>query len=243
MELEPPPASATPFPQGFTKEGVKSEFLSSFADPSAHTAWREVGMQKGLCNDEEIACFLLKYYEDTRPVLPWGSPTCLICGSSLSLTCPPCERNINTANKGAEDVDTKEEKEDSDEESDDSDDDDDGGGGEPTQPFSEHSHISPVGKTPEATQNIKNLGNSRTEVPITPLPLPASSMLTSPSPSAGLPQRYLPLMREDARRNEKPVYVNAKQYNRILKRREARKRLEASGKVLKERQVLVRYKF
>ena len=38
---------------------------------------------------------------------------------------------------------------------------------------------------------------------------------------------------------EEPLYVNAKQYHRILKRRQARAKLEAEGKIPKQRQVHV----
>ena len=36
---------------------------------------------------------------------------------------------------------------------------------------------------------------------------------------------------------EEPLYVNAKQYNRILKRRAARAKLEAEGRIPRERKV------
>lgn len=39
---------------------------------------------------------------------------------------------------------------------------------------------------------------------------------------------------------EEPLYVNAKQYNRILKRRAARAKLEAEGRIPRERKVSVR---
>ena len=37
--------------------------------------------------------------------------------------------------------------------------------------------------------------------------------------------------------DEEPLYVNAKQYHRILKRRQARAKLEAQGRIPKTRQV------
>jgi nuclear transcription factor Y alpha len=40
---------------------------------------------------------------------------------------------------------------------------------------------------------------------------------------------------------EEPLYVNAKQYNRILKRRAARAKLEAEGRIPRERKVCKEY--
>jgi nuclear transcription factor Y alpha len=42
---------------------------------------------------------------------------------------------------------------------------------------------------------------------------------------------------------EEPLYVNAKQYNRILKRRAARAKLEAEGRIPRERKVCKEYLF
>lgn len=38
--------------------------------------------------------------------------------------------------------------------------------------------------------------------------------------------------------HEEPLYVNPKQYHRILRRREVRAHLEATGRIPKERQVI-----
>ena len=40
---------------------------------------------------------------------------------------------------------------------------------------------------------------------------------------------------------EEPLYVNAKQYNRILKRRQARNKLENEGRIPKVRMVMMFY--
>ena len=60
--------------------------------------------------------------------------------------------------------------------------------------------------------------------------LPMVSRLQAPQMEAPAPQDVI-----DDR--DQPLYVNAKQYNRILKRRKARAKLEAMGKIPKERQV------
>ena len=53
----------------------------------------------------------------------------------------------------------------------------------------------------------------------------------------GSTARYQLPSRPDQGRDEEPLYVNAKQYHRILKRRQARAKLEADGKIPKIRKV------
>ncbi|XP_025087865.1 nuclear transcription factor Y subunit alpha-like [Pomacea canaliculata] len=67
--------------------------------------------------------------------------------------------------------------------------------------------------------------------PLTPTPTPSST----PTPAQTSTVQRIPIMVEDAREDDKPLYVNAKQYHRILKRRQARAKLEASGKIPKHR--------
>lgn len=56
--------------------------------------------------------------------------------------------------------------------------------------------------------------------------------------TGGLPQiQRIPLPNAEQLLEEEPLYVNAKQYHRILKRRQARAKLEAEGRIPKERRV------
>ena len=58
--------------------------------------------------------------------------------------------------------------------------------------------------------------------------------------AGGVPQiQRIPLPNAELL-EEEPLYVNAKQYHRILKRRQARAKLEAEGRIPKERRVRVR---
>lgn len=59
--------------------------------------------------------------------------------------------------------------------------------------------------------------------------------------AGGIPQiQRIPLPNAELL-EEEPLYVNAKQYHRILKRRQARAKLEAEGRIPKERRVRVRF--
>lgn len=59
-----------------------------------------------------------------------------------------------------------------------------------------------------------------------------------PDRNTGVPQfQRIPLPGTEFL-EEEPLYVNAKQYKRILKRRQARAKLEAEGKIPKSRQVI-----
>ncbi|KAI6661554.1 Nuclear transcription factor Y subunit alpha-like [Oopsacas minuta] len=61
------------------------------------------------------------------------------------------------------------------------------------------------------------------------------SLQQNPDTLAQLTQTLINTFGEDIM-EEEPLYVNAKQYNRILKRREARAKLEAEGRIPKQRQ-------
>lgn len=58
-----------------------------------------------------------------------------------------------------------------------------------------------------------------------------------PGPSTGVQQYQRVPIPGTEFLEEEPLYVNAKQYRRILKRRQARAKLEAEGKIPKERPV------
>lgn len=68
---------------------------------------------------------------------------------------------------------------------------------------------------------------------------PGNIVMVVPSPASSLQQAVqriqLPGGSELMPNEEEPLYVNAKQYNRILKRRQARAKLEADGRIPKQR--------
>jgi len=76
------------------------------------------------------------------------------------------------------------------------------------------------------------VGQSGTSITIPQnLGLGGNIMVQSP----GLPITRMPIQQPTELLEEEPLYVNAKQYHRILKRRQARARLEAEGRIPKER--------
>ena len=66
------------------------------------------------------------------------------------------------------------------------------------------------------------------------------SQLTTSSATVSS-SRYMQIAPEDPEEGgNRPLYVNAKQYHRILKRRQARAKLEQTGKVVRKRKVKVK---
>ncbi|XP_039442079.1 nuclear transcription factor Y subunit alpha-like isoform X1 [Culex pipiens pallens] len=72
-----------------------------------------------------------------------------------------------------------------------------------------------------------------------PAPVPTAQATATPSPTGNVSAPAAINVAEVAaaavESEEEPLYVNAKQYKRILKRRQARAKLEAQGKIPKER--------
>lgn len=70
-------------------------------------------------------------------------------------------------------------------------------------------------------------------------PCATASTMESSSGSGGVASDATPTLTIPGAEvlEEEPLYVNAKQYHRILKRRQARAKLEARGKISKERKV------
>ena len=62
-------------------------------------------------------------------------------------------------------------------------------------------------------------------------------MANMPSVLAALSSQRMPMQAAELAVEEEPLYVNAKQYHRILKRRQARAKLEAEGRIPKQRKV------
>ncbi|OXA53295.1 Nuclear transcription factor Y subunit alpha [Folsomia candida] len=97
----------------------------------------------------------------------------------------------------------------------------------------------------QATQNTL-LGINGSMIPINTSSGGGQSTITLPTSmvggsnimvqsTGGMPIARMPIQTPTELLEEEPLYVNAKQYHRILKRRQARARLEQEGRIPKER--------
>nr|ALX18677.1 nuclear factor-Y subunit A2 [Schmidtea mediterranea] len=85
-------------------------------------------------------------------------------------------------------------------------------------------HIIPIQFVTNGTSNSHNL-----------VMMPATTIDNTNHTESGSQASTDPVKDEAINNAEEPLYVNAKQYNRILKRRAARTKLEAQGRIPKER--------
>lgn len=91
-----------------------------------------------------------------------------------------------------------------------------------------------------ATTNVTSFVNTSTQqpAPVTnppSSPQPAQTPIITSATSLNPATSTTPTSSNVVESEEEPLYVNAKQYKRILKRRAARAKLEAQGKIPKER--------
>lgn len=85
-------------------------------------------------------------------------------------------------------------------------------------------HIIPIQFVTSGTTNNHNI-----------VMMPGTTIDTANHTESGSQTSTEPIKEESVNNTEEPLYVNAKQYNRILKRRAARTKLEAQGRIPKER--------
>lgn len=90
--------------------------------------------------------------------------------------------------------------------------------------------------------NLMQIGGSATQAsssatatPVQQMSSPTSTATQMVPGNSGQPQFQRVALPNAEFLEEEPLYVNAKQYRRILKRRQARAKLEAEGKIPKER--------
>lgn len=86
-----------------------------------------------------------------------------------------------------------------------------------------------AGTTPQTTTT------TATTAPVQPLASPTATVTQMVPGNTGQTQFQRVALPNAEFLEEEPLYVNAKQYRRILKRRQARAKLEAEGKIPKER--------
>ncbi|KAL8578330.1 hypothetical protein ACOMHN_031704 [Nucella lapillus] len=86
------------------QQSLELGFWIQFLNSQSYLRWKDIGHAQGFSNDEEIACFLMKYYDSTSGVFPSGRSTCDTCQKEMQVSCISCSPKAAAGNTSSKDT-------------------------------------------------------------------------------------------------------------------------------------------